>query len=394
MEVTSRLIVDLLLDPENARKHSQKNLDAIKASLTKFGQRKPIVINHKGVILAGNGTVEAAKDLGWDHIDVAVVPSDWDEATARAYALADNRTAELAEWDESVLAKQLLELMDENFDIEAIGFEMPEPEIEPEPDDAPTIEEVEHRTKVGQLWKLGDHLLYCGDSTEEATFTRLMGDEKAHLIWTDPPWNVNYGADDSHPSWKPRTILNDHMNEGQWDEFVGQFCTTLKDYSEPGAPIYLVMSAQEWPVIDRNLREVGFHWSSTVIWAKDRLVLSRKDYHTQYEPIWYGWNADASRLNPVEDRKQSDLWEIERPGRSELHPTMKPIELVQKSIVNSSKPGNIVLDSFGGSGSTLIACEQTNRKCRMVELDPQYCDVIITRWEKFTGKTAELLPEN
>jgi len=396
MEVSRRLIVDLLLDPENARKHSQKNLDAIKASLTKFGQRKPIVINHKGVILAGNGTVEAAKDLGWDHIDVAVVPSDWDEATARAYALADNRTAELAEWDENVLAKQLLELLDEDFDIEAIGFEMPEPEIEPEPDDAPTIEEVEHRTKLGQLWKLGNHLLYCGDSTEEATFTRLMGDEKAHLIWTDPPWNVNYGAVDegNQQGYKVRTIMNDHMNEGQWDEFVGQFCTTLKDYSEPGAPIYLVMSAQEWPVIDRNLREVGFHWSSTVIWAKDRLVLSRKDYHTQYEPIWYGWNADAPRLAVVEDRKQSDLWEIERPSRSELHPTMKPIELVQKSIVNSSKPGNIVLDSFGGSGSTLIACEQTNRRCRMVELDPQYCDVIIARWEKFSGKTAELLPEN
>ena len=393
MEVSRRLIVDLLLDPENARKHSQKNLDAIKASLTKFGQRKPIVINNKGVILAGNGTVEAAKALGWDHIEVATVPADWDEATARAYALADNRTAELAEWDENVLAKQLLELLDEDFDIEAIGFEMPEPEIQPEPDDAPTIEEVEHRTKLGQLWKLGDHLLYCGDSTEEATFTRLMGEEKAHLIWTDPPWNVNYGAVDENnqQGYKVRTIMNDHMNEGQWDEFVGQFCKTLKDYSEPGAPIYLVMSAQEWPVIDRNLREVGFHWSSTVIWAKDRLVLSRKDYHTQYEPIWYGWNAEAPRLAVVEDRKQSDLWEIERPSRSELHPTMKPIELVQKSIVNSSKPGNVVLDSFGGSGSTLIACEQTNRKCRMVELDPQYCDVILARWEKFTGKTAELV---
>lgn len=394
MEVKRRLISDLTLDPQNARTHSQKNLDAIKASLTKFGQRKPIVVTNDGVVLAGNGTLEAAKALGWDQIDVATAPADWDEATARAYALADNRTAELAEWDENVLAKQLLELLDEEFDIEALGFEMPEPEIEPEPDDAPTIEEVEHRTKLGQLWKLGDHLLYCGDSTEEATFTRLMGDEKAHLIWTDPPWNVNYGAVDegNQQGYKVRTIMNDHMNEGQWDEFVGQFCKTLKDYSEPGAPIYLVMSAQEWPVIDRNLREVGFHWSSTVIWAKDRLVLSRKDYHTQYEPIWYGWNNEAARLAVVEDRKQSDLWEIERPSRSELHPTMKPIELVQKSIVNSSKPGNIVLDSFGGSGSTLIACEQTNRKCRMVELDPQYCDVIIARWEKFTGKTAELLP--
>jgi DNA modification methylase len=395
MEVTSRLISDLTLDPKNARKHSQKNLDAISASLKQFGQRKPIVITNEGLILAGNGTLEAAKALGWDRIDVAIVPDDWDENTAKAFALADNRTAELAEWDKLVLAETLLELVDAEFNIEELGFEMPESEIEAEVDEVPSLEEVEHRTKLGQLWKLGDHLLYCGDSIEATTFTRLMGDEKAHIIWTDPPWNVNYGAVDegNQQGYKVRTIMNDHMGEGEWDEFVGAFCKTMFDYSLDGAPIYLVMSAQEWPVIDRNLREVGFHWSSTVIWAKDRLVLSRKDYHTQYEPIWYGWNADAARLVGVEDRKQSDLWEIERPSRSELHPTMKPIELVQRSLLNSSKPGSIVLDPFGGSGSTLIAAEQTNRKCRMVELDPQYCDVILERWEKLTGKTAELVTE-
>lgn len=393
MDFQRRLISELTLDPKNARKHSQKNLDAITASLKQFGQRKPIVITTKGLILAGNGTVEAAKALGWDYIDVAIAPKDWDENTAKAYALADNRSAELAEWDQIVLAETLLELVDAEFNIEELGFEMPEPEIEEEVDEVPSVEEVEHRTKLGQLWKLGDHLLYCGDSTENQTFEKLMGEEKCHIIWTDPPWNVNYGAveEGNQQGYKVRTIMNDHMNEGQWDEFVGQFCKTMFDFSEQGAPIYLVMSAQEWPVIDRNLREVGFHWSSTIIWAKDRLVLSRKDYHTQYEPIWYGWNADGPRLVEVADRKQSDVWEIERPSRSELHPTMKPIELVQRSLLNSSKPGNIVLDPFGGSGSTLIACEQTNRKCRMVELDPQYCDVILERWEKFTGKKAELL---
>lgn len=393
MEVQRRLLTDLTLDPKNARTHSKKNLDAIAASLTKFGQRKPIVITKAGLILAGNGTLEAAKALGWTHIDVSVAPDDWDTETAKAYALADNRTAELADWDKIVLAETLLELQDADWNIEELGFDVPEPVIEEEVDDAPSVEEVQHRTEIGQIWKMGDHLLYCGDSTEELTFTRLLGDEKAHLIWTDPPWNVNYGAVDEGNAmgYKSRTIMNDHMNEGQWDEFVESFCRLMKDYSEPGAPIYLVMSAQEWPVIDRNLREVGFHWSSTIIWAKDRLVLSRKDYHTQYEPIWYGWNEDAPRLCGVADRKQSDLWEIERPSRSELHPTMKPIELIQRSLLNSSKPGDIVLDSFGGSGSTLIACEQTARKCRIIELDPQYCDVIIARWEKFTGKTAELV---
>jgi DNA modification methylase len=394
MEVIQKATLGLKPDPNNARTHSKRNLEAIQASLSKFGQRKPIVVTQDGLILAGNGTFEAAVALGWHEIAVVVAPADWDESTARAYALADNRSAELAEWDESVLAKSLLELMDEEWNIEELGFDLPEPEIiQEDPDEVPIEEEVVNRTKPGQLWKLGDHLLYCGDSTEEATFTRLMGDEKAHLIWTDPPWNVNYGAVDEGNAmgYKSRTIMNDHMTEGEWDDFVLGFCKTLKDNSQDGAPIYLVMSAQEWPVIDRNLREVGFHWSSTIIWAKDRLVLSRKDYHTQYEPIWYGWNEDGPRLNPVEDRKQSDLWEVDRPSKSELHPTMKPIELVQRSIVNSCKPGEVVLDAFGGSGSTLIACEQTNRKCRMVELDPKYCDVILARWEKFTGKTAELV---
>ena len=151
------------------------------------------------------------------------------------------------------------------------------------------------------------------------------------------------------------------------------------------------MSAQEWPVIDGSLRESGFHWSSTIIWAKDRLVLSRKDYHTQYEPIWYGWNDDGPRLNPVTDRKQSDLWQINRPSKSELHPTTKPVELIVQMLQNSSKPGNIILEPFCGSGSTLIACEQTRRSCRAIELDPKYVDVIITRWELATGNKAVLL---
>jgi DNA modification methylase len=183
--------------------------------------------------------------------------------------------------------------------------------------------------------------------------------------------------------------MNDHMEAGQWNDFVKGFCVNLKSYSKPGAPIYLVMSAQEWPVIDLNLREAGFHWSSTIIWAKDRLVLSRKDYHTQYEPIWYGWNDSAARLVEVADRKQTDLWQIERPSKSELHPTTKPIELITKALHNSSKVGDIVLDAFGGSGSTLIGAEKTKRNCRMIELDPKYCDVIIERWEKLTGLEAE-----
>jgi DNA modification methylase len=386
-------IAKLSLDPQNARKHSQRNLDAIAASLDKFGQRKPIVI-HKGVILAGNGTVEAAKSLGWTDIDAVEVPSEWDDETAKAFALADNRSAELAEWDESELAKQLLELDAGGWDINELGFEIPEIPVDAETDEDDIPEPpVEPKSKLGDLYKLGSHYLYCGDSTDAASYKKILGEEKAHLVVTDPPWNVNYGAVEkgNAQGYKVRTIMNDHMDEAGWKIFVDGFTSKFKEFSQPGAPIYLVMSAQEWPVIDGSLRESGFHWSSTIIWAKDRLVLSRKDYHTQYEPIWYGWNDDGPRLNPVVDRKQSDLWQINRPSKSELHPTTKPVELIVQMLQNSSKPDNLVLEPFCGSGSTLIACEQTRRSCRAIELDPKYVDVIVTRWETLTGQKAELV---
>ena len=389
-------ITQLSLDPKNARKHSQRNLDAIAASLEKFGQRKPIVV-HRGVVLAGNGTLEAAKSLGWTEIDVAEVPDDWDMDTAKAYALADNRTAELAEWDEGELAKQLLELVDNEWDIAELGFEIPEIPVDTEAGEDEIPEPpAEAKSKLGDLYKLGNHYLYCGDSTDENSYKKILGEDKAHLVITDPPWNVNYGAVDKNNAqgYKVRTIMNDHMNATDWKSFVDGFTTKFKEYSQPGAPIYLVMSAQEWPVIDGSLRESGFHWSSTIIWAKDRLVLSRKDYHTQYEPIWYGWNDDGPRLNPVTDRKQSDLWQINRPSKSELHPTTKPVELIVQMLQNSSKPDNIILEPFCGSGSTLIACEQTRRSCRAIELDPKYVDVIVQRWENLTGLKAELVNVN
>lgn len=386
--------------PNNPRKG---DVSAVMASLSRFGQRKPIVVRRSdSIIIAGNHTWQAAKQLGWS--EIAVAWTEDDEDTMKAYALADNRTAELGSYDDQLL-KDLIDsvaqvdidlLRDTGWSDQAVTdllqkIEATTPSIVHE-DNAPEIPE-EAKVKLNQIWQLGDHLLYCGDSTKQSVFDALMGQEKAHIIWTDPPWNVNYGAidQDNAQGYKVRTILNDNMSEAQWDEFVSSFCNRMFEFTLSGAPIYLVMSAQEWPVIDRNLRQAGFHWSSTIIWNKDRLVLSRKDYHTKYEPIWYGWNAKAPRLVEVADRKQSDVWDFERPSRSELHPTMKPIQLICKSLQNSSKPGNIVLDPFGGSGSTLMAAEQTNRKCRMIELDPRYCDVIIERWENFTGKKAVLV---
>jgi DNA modification methylase len=343
--------------------------------------------------LAGNGTVEAAKALGWDEITVAVAPKEWDADTAKAYALADNRSAELADWDYKVLQNQLIELDTSGWNIEALGFDIPEPTELPteETDEIPELP-ADPITKPGDVWKLGDHIVICGDSTAPSTYEKLMGDNKAQIVVTDPPWNVNYGdqKEGNIQNYKPRQIMNDNLGP-LFGEFCDGFVAQMKDNSAPGAMIYLVMSAQEWPVIHASLTTAGFHWSSTIIWAKDRLVLSRKDYHTQYEPIWYGWNDDGPRLSPLDDRKQSDLWQIDRPRVSELHPTTKPVELITRMLQNSSKPHDIVLEPFGGSGSTLIACEDTNRFCRAVELDPKYVDVIVKRWENHTGKKAELV---
>ena len=249
----------------------------------------------------------------------------------------------------------------------------------------------EPKSKLGDVYKLGNHRVMCGDSCVQDDVDKLMDGELADMVFTDPPWNVNYGADDKHPSWKPRTILNDFMGTEDFANFMNSAFKQINLHSKDGCPTYVVMSAQEWGNMMLSLATNDYHWSSTIIWNKNSLVLSRKDYHTKYEPIWYGWKGGAPRLMPLEDRKQSDVWDIDRPTKSELHPTTKPIELLEIPIKNSSKPANIVLDLFGGSGSTLIASEKLNRHARLMELDPKYVDVIVKRWEDFTGDTAELV---
>lgn len=209
------------------------------------------------------------------------------------------------------------------------------------------------------------------------------------MVFTDPPWNVNYG-ENKNPKYKHRNILNDYMPTDDFKHFMESAFYCMNTASKEGAMTYVVMSAQEWGNLMLALAENDYHWSSTIIWAKDKLVLSRKDYHTQYEPIWYGWK-NGSRLHPLKDRKQSDLWEFARPMRSDEHPTMKPVELVARAISNSSNKGDNILDLFGGSGTTLVASEQLGRACFMCELDPHYVDVIINRWETLTGREAVLI---
>jgi len=300
-----------------------------------------------------------------------------------------------------MLAIEIEQLMSEDYNLDLLGFSKEElanimgtPIVEglTDEDAVPEVPD-EPITVLGDIWVLGKHRLMCGDSTSIDAVDKLMQKDKASLVVTDPPWNVAYGTNLANNAQgnKKREILNDNFEtDEQWDAFLIGVMSCIVSVTLPGCPIYCVMGASEWPAIDKALRNAGFHWSSTIIWAKDTLVLSRKDYHTQYEPIWYGWKSDGARIWTVKDRKQSDLWECKRPKRSELHPTTKPVELIERAILNSSNENVFVFEPFGGSGSTLIACEKTTRFNRSMELDPKYCDVIVKRWQEFTGKQAVL----
>lgn len=374
---------------KNAKKHPSEQVEHIANSIREFGFRQPLVIDKDNVLVIGHGRLLAAKKMGLDAVP-CVRADDLTDEQIKALRLADNKTNE-SEWDFDLLGGELDDIFD--IDMEQFGFDV---SLDDEPqeiveDEVP--EEVETRCKLGDIWKLGNHRLICGDSTSIDQIDKLMNGEKADMVFTDPPWNVNYGAVEKGNAmgYKPRTIKNDFMGTDEFKEFMYNAFKAMNNASKAGCMTYVVMSAQEWGNMMLTLAQNDYHWSSTIIWNKDRLVLSRKDYHTKYEPIWYGWKEGESRLCPLEDRKQSDVWDFERPTKSEEHPTMKPVPLVAKAIMNSSKKGNNVLDLFGGSGTTLIACEQTERRCFMSELDPHYCDVIIQRWENLTGEKAVLL---
>lgn len=377
---------DLKPYANNAKRHPAEQVEQIKNSIREFGFNDPIAIWHENEIIEGHGRLLAALDM----LEIETVPvirlDDLTDEQRKAYMLAHNKLTMNTDFDFDLLSAELGDILD--IDMSEFGFDIEIEEEEPDEiidDEVP--EEVETRCKLGDIWQLGNHRLICGDSTSIEQIDRLMNSEYADMVFTDPPWNVNYGAT-NHPTWKQRSIKNDSMSTEDFKEFMYNAFKAMNNASKAGCMTYVVMSAQEWGNMMLTLAENDYHWSSTIIWNKDQLVLSRKDYHTKYEPIWNGWKNGEGRLCPLEDRKQCDVWDFERPKRSDEHPTMKPVPLVARAITNSSKKGNNVLDLFGGSGTTLIACEQTGRKCFMSELDEHYCDVIITRWENFTGQKA------
>ena len=414
MKLETVAIADLLPDPNNARAHDEKNLKAIEGSLKQFGQRKPIVIGQDGVIVAGNGTVEAAKRLGWTDIDAVRVPADWDADQIKAFALADNRTAELATWNKAVLEQQLLELESAGVAISDFGFETPElplTDVATFEDEAPELPE-EPTTKLGDVWQLGPHRLVCGDSLNPETVATALNGERADCVFTDPPYNVAYegGTKDK------LTIQNDDMSDGEFSDFLYKFYKAALDNTKDGGPIYVCHADGSSVAFRNSMVKAGWLLKQVLIWVKDSLVLSRQDYNWQHEPIIYGWKAGAAHAwygpftnttvldnkEELSNLKKDELLDIllagfetstivreKRPRRNDLHPTMKPISLVARLLKNSCVANNLVLDPFAGSGSTLIACEQLGLRAGVVELDPRYCDVIITRWENISGKKAE-----
>lgn len=400
MDIELVNIDDLDLDSRNARKHDAKNLKAIADSLEQFGQRKPIVVWGRTVV-AGNGTLVAARTLGWTEIQIVRVPDDWSSDQVKAYALADNRSAELAVWDEQVLASQLLELQQAEFDIELLGFELPVDEVQDVVEDE-IPEQVEPKSKLGDIWKLGRHRLMCGDATDTATVQKLMAGNEAALVFTDPPYNVAFtGQELSNTTkngkrinhyvsinTKHDEIKNDSLSRDSFEEFITKALTNL--WSLNPKSWYFTFADLTLDQLLVPMREVGFEWKSILVWMKNQATLSGKDYKSRYEPIVYGCKPGAF----YGDRyQQEDIWQFQRTLKNDLHPTMKPIPLISYALENSSQPKDNVVDVFGGSGSTLIACEQTDRVCFMMELDPKYVDVIIARWEKLTGQTAELITD-
>ena len=392
MQIIDKKIDEIKPYENNPRKNDDA-VEAVANSIKEFGFKVPIVIGKDGIIVCGHTRYKASMKLGLEKVP-CVIADDLSDEQIKAFRLADNKVAEKAEWDFDLLGDELDDIL--NIDMEAFGFdfEIEEEEQEVQEDDYEAELPEEPKAKYGDIYKLGNHRLMCGDSTKEEDVAKLMNGVKADMVFTDPPWNVNYGAGTESMPYKTRSILNDSMTTEDFKKFMLSAFENMNQFSKEGCMTYVVMSAQEWGNLMLVLNEAGYHWSSTIIWKKNNFVLSRKDYHTQYEPIYYGWKDGAPRLHPLEDKTQSDVWDIDRPCVSAEHPTMKPVELVARAITNSSNPSDIVLDLFGGSGTTLIASEQTDRQCMMMELDPKYCQVIINRWEEFTGEKAEKIEED
>jgi DNA modification methylase len=380
----------LIPSARNARTHSQEQIDQIAASIREWGWTNPVLVTEDGTIIAGHGRVLGARKLGLADAPV-MVAAGWTKAQIKAYALADNKLALNAGWDEALLALEIGDLQNLGFDLDLTGFSPDEIaslvnagcEGLTDPDETPEVP-AQPVSKLGDLWVLGRHWLLCGDSTSRSDVQKVLGEVRPHLMVTDPPYGVEYD-----PAWRTQAGLKKNK------ERVGKVANDDKaDWREawvlfPGSVAYIWHAGRYASTVQDSLSAVGFEVRAQIIWAKDRFALSRGHYHWQHEPCWYavrngsaGWTGD---------RKQSTLWQIPaREGQGFEHGTQKPVECMKRPIENNSSPGQAVYEPFSGSGTTIIAAEITGRSCLAVELLPQYIDVAVQRWQAFTGEAAML----
>jgi DNA modification methylase len=380
----------------NARTHSDEQVAQIAASIAEFGWTNPIVAGSDGIVIAGHARLQAARKLGMTDVPVIIL-DHLSETQRRALVLADNRLALNAGWDEEMLRVELTALEEEGFNLDVVGFTDAELEdllsevgtAAPGGTDEDAVPETPESavTIPGDVWLLGDHRLLCGDSVQMEAVEKVLAGGLADMVFTDPPYNVNYGATMKDKlRGKRRKIANDNLGKG-FDQFLRDVCANLIAVTK-GA-IYVCMSSSELHTLYRAFTESGGHWSTFVIWAKNTFTMGRADYQRQYEPILYGWKEGTDHFW-CGARDQGDVWLVKKPVSNDLHPTMKPVELVERAIRNSSKSRDTVLDPFGGSGSTMIACERSGRQARLIELEPKYCDVIVRRFQEYAGKAVTL----
>jgi site-specific DNA-methyltransferase (adenine-specific) len=363
----------------------------IAASIKEFGFRNPILVDGVGII-AGHGRLLAAQKLNLDKVPT-IDCSDMTESQKKAYIIADNKLAMNAGWDTAMLSIEMKDLEDEGFDLTLLGFDdkelnaLLEPEVTEGLTDEDAVPDVpeEPKTKLGDIYILGNHRLMCGDSTSIDAVDKLMNGQLADQLVTDPPYNIAYEGG----SKKREQIKNDEMADEEFRQFLKDVYIAANAVMKAGAVFYIWHADTEGYNFRGAARDMGWKVRQTLIWNKDNSAFGRSDYHWKHEPCLYGWKDGAAHLWAT-DRKQTTVIECKRPSKSDLHPTMKPVELMEYQILNNTKGSDIVLDLFGGSGSTMIAAEKIGRKSCLMELDPKYCDVIVKRWEDFTGKQAVL----
>lgn len=376
----------------NSRTHSDTQVDQLASSIREFGFTNPILVDEQNNLIAGHGRLMAAKKLGMTQVP-AIFVTGLDDRKRRALVIADNKLALNAGWDDEILKNELSDLAADFGDL--MGFSEDEllsilTETNQDgltDEDAVPDVPLEPKTRPGDVYQLGAHRVMCGDSCSMTDMQKLTNDRLVDMWLTDPPYNVAYEG----KTKDALTIQNDEMSDDGFRQFLRDAYVTADTVMKPGAVFYIWHADSEGYNFRGAAHDAGWQVRQCLIWKKSMMVMGRQDYHWKHEPCLYGWKEGAGHLWAT-DRKQTTILEFDKPIRNGEHPTMKPVALFEYQLLNNTKGGDIVLDSFGGSGTTLLAAEKNGRVAYLMELDPKYCDVIVQRWEEFTGKKAELIP--